>query len=152
MTNSVWYSRSLVAAQMILIVCILSPVAQLFRGSPLQLTLVALLLLFAVAFALWALTTMRLEHFSVMPEPTSRAELITTGPYRYIRHPMYSAVLIATAAGCIAHLNLSSFAFFLLLVAVLYLKIRREEHLLMTRFEQYSLYRTKTSALVPYIL
>lgn len=153
MTNSIWYSRFLVAAQIILIVLILSPVGQLWSGSDFRIMLISvMLLLLAVVLAMWALITMRIHNFSVMPEPKSGARLLSTGPYRFIRHPMYSAVILATAGACIAHQSVAKFVFFFALLVVLFLKIRREEGLLCKQFENYPSYRSETSALIPHII
>lgn len=152
MTNSIWYSRFLVLAQMILIVLILSPVGQLWSGSYVRIMLICIVLLLAVALAVWALITMRIHNFSVMPEPKSGARLLSTGPYRHIRHPMYSAVILATAGACIAHQSGAKFVFLLALLVVLFLKIRREEGLLCKQFENYPSYRSETSALIPHVI
>jgi len=46
----------------------------------------------------WALVTMKLRHLSALPEIKVRSPLQTGGPYRWIRHPMYTAVLLLTLA------------------------------------------------------
>ncbi len=47
---------------------------------------------------LWALQVMGLRQVKVFPEVASHGELIVLGPYRWVRHPMYSSVLLVTLA------------------------------------------------------
>jgi protein-S-isoprenylcysteine O-methyltransferase Ste14 len=51
----------------------------------------------AIALGVWALAVMRLEQMSILPEVRGNGELVAHGPYRWIRHPMYTAVLLAAA-------------------------------------------------------
>ena len=46
----------------------------------------------------WAIYTMKLRNLRIAPEVARGARLVTTGPYRFIRHPMYSAVLLITVS------------------------------------------------------
>ena len=86
---------------------------------------------------------------SVHPEPTSRAALRTGGPYRFVRHPIYSGVLLfaagiaATAGSVLAVLAFGA------LVGLLSLKARFEERLLARRFAGYAEYARVTPRFVP---
>lgn len=40
--------------------------------------------------------------FTPMPAPRPGAALSASGPYRYVRHPMYAGVILAAAGGCVA--------------------------------------------------
>ena len=53
------------------------------------------------ALGLWALAAMPIRQLRVVPETHPRGRLVRSGPYRMIRHPMYSAVLLV-AAGMLA--------------------------------------------------
>ncbi|MGD9613233.1 MAG: isoprenylcysteine carboxylmethyltransferase family protein [Kiritimatiellia bacterium] len=50
---------------------------------------------------LWALAAMPIRQLRVVPETHPAGRLVRSGPYRMIRHPMYSAVLLV-AAGLLA--------------------------------------------------
>jgi protein-S-isoprenylcysteine O-methyltransferase Ste14 len=86
---------------------------------------------------------------SVHPEPTSRAALRTDGPYRFVRHPIYSGVLLfaagiaATAGSVLAVLAFGA------LVGLLSVKARFEEGLLAQRFAGYAAYARVTPRFVP---
>ena len=52
----------------------------------------------ALALAAWALIHNRPGNFNIRPAPKTCGTLVTTGPYRLIRHPMYTSVLLGAAA------------------------------------------------------
>ena len=53
----------------------------------------------AVAVGGWALSVNRPGNFNIRPTPRPGGQLVQTGPYRWIRHPMYTAILLAAVAG-----------------------------------------------------
>ena len=58
----------------------------------------------AVALMIWARVTFGCRSFHFAANPTAGG-LITTGPYRFIRHPIYTAICLFVAAGAGAHLS-----------------------------------------------
>ncbi|MEZ5657012.1 MAG: methyltransferase [Burkholderiaceae bacterium] len=143
-------SFALVTAQMLLIAVLAWPssVPALEARSLIG----ALLILGAIALALWALAAMRLHTFSVMPEPVAGARLCQRGPYARIRHPMYCAVLAGGAGALLIWPVTWKLIAWILLGIVLAMKIRREERLLMTVYADYASYRERTHALFPGLL
>jgi protein-S-isoprenylcysteine O-methyltransferase Ste14 len=110
--------------------------------------------LLAVGFAVgaWTLTANRPGNFSVFPEPLARARLVTHGPYRYVRHPMYLAVLVL-ALGCVAGWRTWPHAVaFAALALVLHVKTGVEERALIARFPDYAAYAARTRRIVPFLL
>ncbi len=147
MTNNKLYSTALVAAQMILIVLICT---RALPAKPSIAFLPAILLIIcACALAVAALLTLRLSNLSVMPEPVEEGELITSGPYKFIRHPMYTAVLLGCAGMLLLNVSAINVALWAVLLVVLTLKIQREESLLQIAYPSYHEYRTRTGALFP---
>src|SRR5438093_13425765 len=70
----------------------------LFSSSPLVIAIqIAALLLFA-----WARFTFRWRSFHAAANPT-KGGLVTSGPYRYIRHPIYTALCLFAWPGIPAH-------------------------------------------------
>ncbi|MFM2121426.1 MAG: hypothetical protein RL722_2894 [Pseudomonadota bacterium] len=57
-----------------------------------------LLAALAMLLGLWALASNRPGNFHIRPLPKADGELVQHGPYRWIRHPMYSAVLLLGAS------------------------------------------------------
>ncbi|MEF3273591.1 MAG: isoprenylcysteine carboxylmethyltransferase family protein [Chloroflexus sp.] len=107
------------------------------------------LLISGIGLGLWALLTMGLHRLSVLPDPLLRTELVNTGPYRLIRHPMYASLLLVTLAWVLAAPVLWRWAVWVLLLLVLIAKLQYEERLLRTRFPSYSEYQQRSWRLVP---
>lgn len=79
-------------------------------------------------------------------------ELITKGPYAYVRHPIYTGLSLMVL-GVVIYANTISFAiFFVIFFFGAYYKARKEEALLISHFsDKYIEYKKKVKALIPYI-
>ncbi|MCB0086134.1 MAG: isoprenylcysteine carboxylmethyltransferase family protein [Caldilineaceae bacterium] len=141
-----WQSILLVTAQMTGIVAIMATGPWLAQQP-------GLLLLEAcgVAIGLWALLTMRRATFSVMPDVKAGAQFVDHGPYRWIRHPMYLAVLLVTVALVSASWTWWRLAIWALLALAILVKIDYEERLLRAHYPIYATYRRQTKRLLPYV-
>lgn len=100
---------------------------------------------------LWAIYVMRMSKLRVTPEPAEGSILVTMGPYRYIRHPMYAGVLLV-AFSLVAQYPLSErIVAGAILFAVLLTKLNYEEKLLATHFTDYNTYKQHTAKLIPFV-
>ena len=124
----------------------------MLSGTFIQDFLFIVMSILTIALAVWAAITMKMVNFSVMPEPKPCAKLLTHGPYRFVRHPMYSAVLLGCLGACLARHRFLHYLNLMTLIVVLFLKLRREEKLLRVHFEDYERYQSHTSALIMRIL
>jgi protein-S-isoprenylcysteine O-methyltransferase Ste14 len=104
-----------------------------------------------VALGAWAISIMKPRHLSPLPRPHHNARLVMRGPYRWIRHPMYTAVLLTTGALVVDQPKPTRLAVWLVLLADLLLKLRYEEALLARRFPEYAAYRKRTKQLIPFV-
>lgn len=137
----------LVAIQFVLIGWLLWPFTpQLW--SPLALAFAA----GAIAVGAWTLLHNRPGNFNVHPEPHARGKLVTGGPYRYVRHPMYSAVLLFAAAETAAYMDAWKLLASALLFAVLLGKARIEEARLAERYPEYPAYASRVKRFIPWLL
>jgi protein-S-isoprenylcysteine O-methyltransferase Ste14 len=94
-------------------------------------------------FAVWARVHLG-RNWSSSVTIKQGHELITTGPYAVVRHPIYTGIAISQVRGLIV-VALVFFAF--------WLKFRMEEKWMRSQFgETYATYARKTAALVPYLL
>jgi protein-S-isoprenylcysteine O-methyltransferase Ste14 len=99
--------------------------------------------------AVWALAANRPGNFNIRPTPRPGGMLVTSGPYRWVRHPMYTSVLTAAAAAAVKSHQVVDAALWLALLAVLLFKADIEERALMTRFPDYQDYKARTKKLLP---
>jgi protein-S-isoprenylcysteine O-methyltransferase Ste14 len=113
----------------------------------------ATLFLLAVALVLgvWTLGYNRWGNFNIRPELRSGARLVTGGPYRHIRHPMYASVLLGTGALVVADARPWRIVLLAALLVVLLLKAAREEEYLRAAFPEYAAYASRTWRLVPFV-
>ena len=96
------------------------------------------------ALAVWAWFVMGLTRLRITPEVARDAKLVTAPPYRWIRHPMYTGLMLFCMAFLAADYRWWRVAIFVVLALTLESKARLEERMLAARFSDYNAYR-KTS-------
>jgi protein-S-isoprenylcysteine O-methyltransferase Ste14 len=104
-----------------------------------------------IALAVWA--RLHLGRNWGMPM-TQRAEpeLVTSGPYRFVRHPIYSGLLTALLGTTLVN-NLLGVIVVVVLVGYFYYCGTVEERNLVSTFPTaYPEYRVRTKMLIPYLL
>ncbi|MEK6207980.1 MAG: isoprenylcysteine carboxylmethyltransferase family protein [Chloroflexota bacterium] len=108
------------------------------------------LVVLGVAFALWAIATLG-RHYDLELEVHRDHELVRSGPYRFVRHPVYTGLGLHFAGACLATGNLLLIAGTLLVTyPALYLRAKTEERLLRERFgAAYDEYARQVGMLVP---
>jgi protein-S-isoprenylcysteine O-methyltransferase Ste14 len=80
-------------------------------------------------------------------------ELVTRGPYRWVRHPIYTGLLLAFMGSGFARGDLGGVVAVVLVLAALWRKLRMEERWMCEQFgEAYLAYRRRVAALVPFLL
>lgn len=99
-----------------------------------------------------ALFTMKARTFTIMPEPKAEGELVTSGIYGVVRHPMYLAVLLCAVGASLAYQSEWKWLLTAVLAVVLLLKLKREERMLVCRYAGYAEYRKKTKAIIPFLV
>ena len=108
--------------------------------------------LFGGFLGVWAIWTMKLRNLSVLPDIKSDSPLQTGGPYRWIRHPMYTALLLLMLALVFEEFSYWRGLMWVVLLVDLFLKLRYEEVLLLKNFPEYAEYQTRTHKLIPWIV
>lgn len=104
----------------------------------------------AVLLFLWARFTFGRRSFHLAANPTPGG-LVTTGPYRHIRHPIYTALCLFVGAGAGAHLSWRTGLAFALVVGCALLRIFCEETLVSLQYPEYREYADRTWRMVPYV-
>lgn len=104
----------------------------------------------AIALMLWARLTFGRRSFHAAANPTTGG-LVTTGPYRHIRHPIYTAVCLFGLSAVLAHLSLINALLGALLLAGAIARMLCEERLIIEVYPEYREYAQTTRRMVPYI-
>jgi protein-S-isoprenylcysteine O-methyltransferase Ste14 len=100
---------------------------------------------------LWSLWSLRALGRSLSLIAQAR-RLVETGPYRWIRHPLYIGEIVSTAGIALSVGTFPAFALVLLLIALQLYRAICEESVLRASFPEYRAYCERTSRIVPGIL
>jgi protein-S-isoprenylcysteine O-methyltransferase Ste14 len=109
-----------------------------------------LLIFLSLLLALWSMIIMKF-YFNAAPEILQGAELRTKGPYRLIRHPMYTSLIGLSAAWIINDFSYFRLLIFIILIINQVIKLTFEEKILLEKFPDYKNYRNRTKRIIPFI-
>ncbi|MFM6980732.1 MAG: methyltransferase family protein [Micrococcales bacterium] len=142
--------RFLVTLQFILLgLMFFWPADQGFGGNDFSLA--------AAGFALGMLGTVMLllsfvslgSSLTAMPTPKQNGLLVTSGIYKHIRHPIYTALILLGLAQVLISGPLPQAIFYILLLGLLVYKSRFEESLLRAKYPEYEEYAKRTGRFIP---
>jgi protein-S-isoprenylcysteine O-methyltransferase Ste14 len=74
------------------------------------------------------------------------------GPYRWLRHPIYAAILYFIWSTAVDHRSLQAVAAALLVTAGAGVRMYAEESLLTTTYPESAAYRARTARVIPFVL
>ncbi len=107
----------------------------------------------AAVLMVWARITFGARSFHATANPTAGG-LVTNGPYRFWRHPIYAAVLLFLWAGVLTQGTPPSLVSIFLTIAATFttgVRIISEEQLLKENFPAYADYAGRTKRLIPFV-
>lgn len=104
-----------------------------------------------LGIGLWAIATIRIGNFNLTPNVKQDGQLVQTGPYQFIRHPMYLALLLVTLALVLSYFSPLRLGAWVILAVDLIVKIGFEEQLLTTHYASYLHYQQQTDRLIPFV-
>jgi protein-S-isoprenylcysteine O-methyltransferase Ste14 len=108
-------------------------------------------IMLSIIIGLLAVVNMRLSNLNIVPALKDKHQLVTHGIYRFIRHPMYTSVLLFCLAFTLTNLHSLSLLIMLVLFIDLIFKSNIEETLLTKRFNTYHDYKNKTGRFLPFL-
>jgi protein-S-isoprenylcysteine O-methyltransferase Ste14 len=112
----------------------------------------AFLCISGLVFAIWARATLGTNWSGVVTLKEGH-ELIERGPYRVVRHPIYTGILAMSAGTAIAMGYFGGFLGLSLLFVSFWLKLRREEDLMLKHFPaKYAAYQRRVKRIIPFLV
>ncbi|MBW6492641.1 MAG: hypothetical protein K0B15_15770 [Lentimicrobium sp.] len=108
-------------------------------------------ILTGLALGLYSIYTIRIGNFNISPHVKPDGHMVAHGPYRLLRHPMYTAIMLTIWPMAIGHFSYIRLAFAIILTIVLIVKLHIEEEYLMQAFIPYREYSRSTYKLIPFI-
>lgn len=108
--------------------------------------------LVAVGAVIAVLAGLRLgPNLTPTPLPKEDGELITAGFYQYVRHPIYTGVLLATGGVVVFQSSIAHIVGLVLLWGVLTIKALGEEKMLAEKYEGYAAYAARSGRFLPLV-
>jgi len=104
----------------------------------------------AAGLMVWARITFGARSFHAIAN-TTEGKLVTNGPYRLLRHPIYAAVIYFVWAGVLSHLFIHAIAAAVLITVCLIIRMLIEEKFLLVAYDEYSAYSKHTYRLIPFL-
>jgi len=110
-----------------------------------------MILVLSLLFAIWARITLG-KNWSGAIQKVEGQRLIHSGPYKYIRNPIYTGIVLGFFGTFVSFGTLASLLGFCIILIAYIAKIRKEQKFLIIGFEEeYRVYIKKSWALIPYI-
>jgi len=118
------------------------PQKQIIQASPFSSFLGILIIIIAFIIMLVSIKDLG-RNLSPFPRPINNSNLVTTGIYRFIRHPMYYSLIFNSIGVFIIKLSIYYLFLTISLALIIKFKIALEEKYLMNKFKNYFLYKNE---------
>jgi protein-S-isoprenylcysteine O-methyltransferase Ste14 len=120
--------------------------------GPIAIVFAVALCYVGLGIAIWARRTLA-DNWSSVVMLKEGHELIESGPYRFVRHPIYTGILVMILGSTVTVATAQGWLALLLFFLGFVMRLRQEEALLMTHFgAEYPEYRKRVKALVPFVV
>jgi protein-S-isoprenylcysteine O-methyltransferase Ste14 len=105
----------------------------------------------AAVLMLWARLTLGWRSFHAAANPTEGG-LVTSGPYQWVRHPIYLAILAFLWAGVASRGTILDVLIAIVATGAVAVRMGTEEVLIVERYPDYADYARRTKRLIPFLL
>jgi len=105
----------------------------------------------AMALMIAARITFGKRSFHAAANPTAGG-VVTNGPYRWVRHPIYAAILYFAWGTALDHHTWQAVGAAVLMTIGAIIRMLAEETLLLQRYPEYAAYRSRTARVIPFLL
>ncbi len=105
---------------------------------------------FGILLILWALLSRNMNRTHTHKLPPGYF-WVSKGPYEIIRHPIYAGFLLILSSMVQYNFEIIRITLFLLIIAIIFLKIIREEDTMQKEITEYGEYMLKTKRIIPYL-
>jgi protein-S-isoprenylcysteine O-methyltransferase Ste14 len=123
-----------------------------YFGEVVALDVVMLLQVAAVGLGLWAVRSVGDNNWSVYPVPNPQSSIANHGAYKYVRHPMYTALILFFLPVALRADGPFSWGIYSILVGTLCFKIGYEERQILLKHPEYADFKKVTKKrLIPFV-
>ena len=106
--------------------------------------------LISISLMVWARFTFGLRSFHATAN-TTKGKLITNGPYLFLRHPIYAALIYFFWASVISFPRIETITAVILISGGLFMRMIFEEKFLIVTYEGYAAYSKRTKRIIPFL-
>jgi protein-S-isoprenylcysteine O-methyltransferase Ste14 len=117
-----------------------------FSKNPISIIIQA----FAVGLMIWSRLTFGARSFNASANAT-KGKLVTNGPYHFLRHPIYAAIIYFSIASIISFPFVDTFVAVGLIVLGLVVRMILEEKSLLIAYGDYAEYSKNTKRIIPFV-
>ena len=118
------------------------PQIQIIQASPFSYSLGILIIIIAFIIMLVSIKDLG-RNLSPFPRPINNSNLVTTGIYRFTRHPMYYSLIFISIGVFLTKLSIYYLFLSIILILIIKFKIALEEQYLKNKFKNYLLYKNE---------
>ena len=118
------------------------PQKQIIQASPFSYLLGILIIIIALIIMLVSIKDLG-RNLSPFPRPINNSNLVTSGIYRFTRHPMYYSLIFISTGVFIIKLSIYYLFLTISLALIIKFKIALEEKYLINKFKNYLLYKNE---------
>lgn len=106
----------------------------------------------AVTFAIWARVSLGRNWSGAVITLKADHKLIETGPYKFVRHPIYTGFFFAALGMALTIGTLSTYIGTLLFLIAFLIRMEKEEALMITQFpNEYPEFKKRSKKLIPFV-